>query len=190
MTHWIRALALLTLVAGACHTTGADDLESIYYDALADYSRDDGTGALHEDVLARQSERLAIARGLAADGALEKPQDYLFAAAILVTGDSIEDLLQAHELALHAAELGDDRGLSVAAEAVDKVALKHGIPQRYGTQYVFEPVLKRWSLYEVDPRTTDAEREAMGVPPLAELLARVDQLNEGPLARRISPAVE
>lgn len=184
-TPRIRALALLTLLASACHAPRPDQLESIYYDALADYTRDDGTGALQKGVLERQDRRLATVRAFVARDELETAEQYLFAAAILVTGDSVDDLVKAHELALHSAELGDDRALSVAAEAADKVALKHGIPQRYGTQYVYEPVTERWRLYALDPETTDTEREAMGVPPLAELRARVDELNAGPLAQRI-----
>lgn len=181
----IHALALLTLLASACQSPQPDQLESIYYDALADYTRDDGTGALDKSVLERQDRRLATVRAFVARGQLQTADQYLFAAAILVTSDSIEDLVKAHELALHSAELGDERALSVAAEATDKVALKHSVPQRYGTQYVYDPVTSRWQLYPLDPNTTDTEREAMGVPPLAELLARVDELNAGPLAQRM-----
>jgi hypothetical protein len=53
-----------------------------------------------------------------------------------------------------------------------------GVAQRYGTQYVYEPVLKGWRLYPIDPRTTDAERKAMGVPPLDELKKAEDLLNQ------------
>ena len=65
----------------------------------------------------------------------------------------------------------------VAAEAIDRELLKGDQPQRYGTQYVYEPIVKKWSLYTWDETTTDAERRAMGVPPLAEALARVEILN-------------
>jgi hypothetical protein len=53
-----------------------------------------------------------------------------------------------------------------------------GKPQWYGTQVEFMEVLTKWRLYPVDPRTTDEQRKTMGVPPLAELRASVDRINE------------
>ena len=52
------------------------------------------------------------------------------------------------------------------------------VGDRYGTQFYYEEVLQKWRLYPVSGKTTDAERAAMGVAPLAELRAREDLLNE------------
>ena len=43
-------------------------------------------------------------------------------------------------------------------------------PQKYGTNIVPDGV--GWRLWDVDPTTTDAERIANDVPPLAEMQAR------------------
>jgi len=53
-----------------------------------------------------------------------------------------------------------------------------GAAQRYGTQYIYEPVLRGWRLYPYDVRTTDEERKAMGVPPLSELIKGEELLNQ------------
>jgi len=78
---------------------------------------------------------------------------------------------------LDAAERGAEEGFPLAAEAIDRECLQLGVPQRYGTQYVFSPVTGEWLLYQWDPATSDVERRAMGVPPLSEALARVRELN-------------
>jgi hypothetical protein len=49
-----------------------------------------------------------------------------------------------------------------------------GRPQRYGTQFV--PYGVRHRLWDVEPATTDEERAAWAVPPLAEQLRRADEL--------------
>lgn len=126
----------------------------------------------------RQKERIAKVREMIAAHEVVSARDHLFAAVILTETDLDEDLATARELALKSAELGEPKGFRVAAEAVDKQLVKRGAPQKYGTQYLYEPVLRGWRLYPVDPATSDAERQAMGVEPLEQLRAREKQLNE------------
>jgi len=127
--------------------------------------------------LDRQTARYQLVHEWHADGAIVSTSDYLWCAAALVTSDEVSDLKLAHELALKAAELGEARGFTVQAEATDKLLVRRGKPQRYGTQYVFETIHQRWKLFPVDPRTTDVERRSMGIPPLAELMGKVDAMN-------------
>jgi hypothetical protein len=103
--------------------------------------------------------------------------DQLHAALVLVESDRPEDLEAALMIALKSAESGENRGFRVAAEAQDRLLVKRGMAQRYGTQFVWEPVNRIWRLYPVDPRTSDAERKAMGVPTMSELKAREAKLN-------------
>ena len=146
--------------------------------------------SLHEDVstphpdnhdrqmfASRQESRIKKVHALLEQKKVVTPQDHLWAAVILVETDSMADLKTSYELALEAARLGEDRGFRVAAEAFDKQLLKQGMLQRYGTQYVWEPVLEAWRLYPLDPRTTDVERKAMGVEPLEELKKKEALLN-------------
>jgi hypothetical protein len=120
--------------------------------------------------------RETVARLIALDK-LKTGEDHFYAAALLVNSERLKQIRLAQELGLRAAELGDERGFRVAAEAIDRELLKLDQPQKYGTQYVYEPVVKKWSLYTWNETTSDAERRAMGVPPLEEALARVEILN-------------
>jgi hypothetical protein len=51
-----------------------------------------------------------------------------------------------------------------------------GKPQKYGTNYVYDGQCDR--LWDVDPETTDADRAAWDVPPLAEQLRKADEANK------------
>lgn len=126
----------------------------------------------------RQEERLKAVRELHARGKIASGRDHLYAAVILVETNREEDLVAAHELAVKAAELGEEKGLRVAAEAQDKLCVKRRVAQKYGTQFVYQPVLKAWRLYPVDPNTSDAERAAMGVESMERLRAREAELNQ------------
>jgi len=53
-------------------------------------------------------------------------------------------------------------------------------PQKYGTHYVSDGIQQR--LWDVDERTTDAERATWNVPPLAEQLRKAEE------ATRIDPS--
>lgn len=135
-------------------------------------------GGMNREALARQAERYQLVHEWNANGTLVSADDFLWASAALVTSDATKDLDLASELALIAAELGESRGFTVQAEAADKLLVAQARPQRYGTQYIFEPVHQRWKLYPVDPLTSDVERRSMGVPSLAELLQKVEELND------------
>ncbi len=70
----------------------------------------------------------------------------------------------------------------IYAEAIDKIALFSGRPQRYGTVMVehqgdiVQP--------SVDPTVSDAERSALGVPSLAELQLRMREVSRHLAAER------
>jgi hypothetical protein len=124
----------------------------------------------------RRAERLHRVRERIESG-LTDPQDMLFAAATLLDSHSFEDLELARDLALSASAAGDARGLPLAADAIDRALMLADRPQKFGTQYSFDPLAGEWSLYSWDPATTDEERRAMGVPTLSEALRRLDELN-------------
>lgn len=175
----IAPLLLLACLAGCSAPRPASErLEALYDESLAD------EGSVEPDELAaaelRRSRRVAEVRELVADARREErplsPEQRLFAAAVLLDGTDASDLALAERLALEAAEQGDDRGFPLAAEAIDRQCLVLGLPQRYGTQYAWSPQSGRWSLYPIDPATSDAERRAMGLPSLAEARARAAEL--------------
>jgi hypothetical protein len=168
--------ALAPLVAGCRTSTPSQRLEQLYGDVQVDVAEHD-LGS-RDAWMTRQHERIEEVRAMLEAHEIVSARDHLHAAVVLVETDSEIDLETSKLLALRAAELGEELGFRVAAEAIDKQLVKRGVPQKYGTQYVYEPVLRGWRLYPCDPSTSDAERHAMGVEALAELKAREKQLNE------------
>jgi hypothetical protein len=72
------------------------------------------------------------------------------------------------QLALKAIDLDPNNGSAkwLAAAAQDRLLMKLGKPQRYGTQ--FHWVDGQWAIWEVDPSVTDEERSRWNVPSLRE----------------------
>ena len=113
--------------------------------------------------------------------ALEEPEaaDLYHAALLFQHGDTPEDAWRAYMLAREATERGDERARWLTAAAYDRWLMYQGKPQKYGTQYVHDGIRHR--LWDVNPDTTDAERAAWNVPPLAEQLRKAEE------ATRIDP---
>lgn len=168
--------ALLLVAACASHRVRFGDLASLYEEqfvapgtsgSVEDFDRNSGLEAARRDRVHQLMEQ----------GRVVTPQDRFFAAAILNTSDELSEIELAREMALSSAEDGFLRALPLAAESIDHALLKRGLPQKYGTQIVWEPVVGRWSLWDLDPRVTDAERRSMGIPPLEETRASLAELN-------------
>lgn len=123
-----------------------------------------------EVFLASQARR-AQAEELIAAGSLHTATDYWHAARLLQHGERLAHWWQAHLLALAAADLGHPEGRWLAAAALDRWLLHQDRPQRFGTQSVGDGQggVRVW---DVDPTTTDAERAAWNVLPLAALHAQ------------------
>jgi len=173
---------LLLSIAFAAALSSSCSLHQSEISRVYSYFRSDiakHAGAPHdESAIARQHERAAKVKAIYDAGKLKDAQDFFEAAIVLVETDDIDMLKLSETLALKAAEMGEDRGFRVAAEAEDKQLVRMGAAQRYGTQYIYEPVLRGWRLYPYDVRTTDEERKAMGVPPLSELIKGEELLNQ------------
>jgi len=179
---------ILALALAACRSNGARDgvdqaEASAAIAALYEQHHDEpepvdaaSFAALRESY----DERLAELHHWISEGALQSADDHYHAASVLCDSDAHADLELARQLGLRAAELGEPRGLPLAAKAEDSALLKRQRPQRWCTQYVFDPQRGLWSLYPWDTTVSDAERRAMGVPSLSEALARVEELNANP----------
>jgi hypothetical protein len=131
-------------------------------------------GQLGEGTGERDDRRRAEVEALLAAGAVTEAEDLYHAAMVFQHGHRRDHYRRAHELATHAAELGHRPARWLAAAAQDRWLMAAGRPQRYGTQYRSQG--DRWVLWPVDPATTDAERAAWDVPPLAEALRRAEEL--------------
>lgn len=176
----ISRLEKLALVAAllllGCRTP-SESLKNMYGNNIRDRVEGDSFYTLGDAYQSRLENRLERVRGYVKEEQLESALDYLYAGALLANSGFEDDLIAASACGLKAAELGDDRGFRVAAEAIDKLHMHRGENQRYGTQYYYVEVIQEWRLYPVDPATSDEERAAMGVEPLAELIARAELLN-------------
>lgn len=175
-SKYLVLLLLLPIVA--CNATRPPQPRVLYRDARRDMARDKHTAGFTADVKERMDLRYAKAVALYESSLLTTGEDLLYAAALLTTSDNAIHLELAEVLANQSATMGDKRAFPVVAEAVDKLLLKRGMPQRYGTQYAYQPALGRWRLYAVDPATTDEDRAYMGLPSLATLQERVEPLNK------------
>lgn len=176
MTNRTAILALLALSIGAC-TTSRSAIDQVWYELEQDAQKDEWVADPDAESIESTADRARRARELAASGALVSARDHFRAAVVLAESMNPEDWSLAASLGAKAAELGEPLGLRAAAEAIDKDLMAQGLPQRYGTQFVWDPALSRWRLHPVDPTTTDAERASMGVPTFGELILAEVTLN-------------
>ncbi|GIH59440.1 hypothetical protein [Microbispora siamensis] len=123
----------------------------------------------------RDLARRRRAMELLALGRVRSPRDYYHLAMVLQHSGLLEHYHLGFELARRSAAAGFRPARWLAAAALDRWLLHRGLPQRYGTQYV--DTGGRWRLYRVDPATTDEERIAWDVPPLADALRRAEEMN-------------
>jgi len=121
----------------------------------------------------RDLQRRERVMEIAGVGELHTPEDYYHAAWIMNHGDTPGDAKNAHLFALHSSELGYRPARWLAAAAYDRWQMYQGKPQKYGTNYVYDG--RRDRLWDVDPQTTDEERAAWDVPPLAEQLRKAEE---------------
>jgi hypothetical protein len=170
------ALLLAVALASACSSTSGR-IGRMYAALQADVGRSGSDAMPAAKLSERNAARATDVREMVAKGEVKSARDRFESAVLLVETDDPENLALAERLALEAVASGEKLGSRVAAEAADKQLVKRHLPQRYGTQYEWVPVLQAWRLYSVDPTTTDAERRAMGVPPLAELVEGEKRLN-------------
>jgi hypothetical protein len=138
--------------------------------AIFEADQGDRRSGMGPELAARDRDRRRRVLELLAAGDVVDGADYYHAAMVFQHGGSLASYRRARELALRAVELGHPPARWLAAAALDRLLVRQGRRQRYGTQY------RMWGddrmLVEVDPVTTDEERAEWGVPPLAAALGR------------------
>lgn len=138
--------------------------------AIFEADQADRRSGLGPETAARDRDRRRRVLELLAAGEVVDGPDHYHAAMVFQHGGSQESYRRARELALRAVELGHRPGRWLAAAALDRLLVRRGQRQKYGTQY------RMWGgermLVEVDPATTDEERAEWDVPPLAAALGR------------------
>jgi len=128
----------------------------------------------------RDRARQAITLRIMKEGGLRTAEDFHNAALIFQHGSSAEDIQLAYSLATLSVTLSpEDKAMRwLQAAAWDRNLMRQGKPQWYGTQYQFNSATQRTELYKVDESAvTDAQREAAGVPSLAQAKEREAMFN-------------
>ncbi len=132
-----------------------------------------------ESFLATQARRALLQHRLnALPNYLTKAEDFFHAAFLMQHGEELGHWWKAHELAHKAAELGEQKARYLVAASLDRWLMRQGRPQKYGTNGIWDGRLGRWRVWDYNPTTTDEERVQWAVPPLAELLSRIEYMNQ------------
>jgi hypothetical protein len=111
------------------------------------------------------------------------PKDCYMAAMIMQHGNTIKDYKEASRLAKLAMESGYKPARWLYAAATDRLLMKQGHKQKYGTQYVKSNAKAKWRLYPVDKKVTDTERAKLNVPPLAKTIDNISKLSKNKMGR-------
>lgn len=119
-------------------------------------ARSAGT-AEYDAMRARDFHRRTQVHAILENESLDNPIDLYHAAWILNHGDTPEDAELAYRLAERAHQSGYEAASWLFAAAFDRFCMYSGKAQKFGTQIV--PDGQRYRLWDVDPETTDAERE-------------------------------
>lgn len=131
-----------------------------------------------QKVLRADAQRRHIVHLAIEHHTLTSADDYYHAAMVMQHGTKPDDFALACDLAAKAMRLDPTHRQAawLYAAATDRYLWRTGRPQIYGTQYKKET--GRWTLEPFDPHgATDDERMRHGVPPLAERLRFINELN-------------
>jgi hypothetical protein len=128
----------------------------------------------------RDQARLKRVRELLDSGALRAADDYYNAAFVFQHGDTPEDCLLAHALAMASMTLGRNDAAWIATATLDRYLQRIDRSQIFGTQYVGvndSPMTQGAYDTELIP---DSLRRVLGVPIREQQLERLKQINTRP----------
>ncbi|MGF6494789.1 hypothetical protein ABIE56_002987 [Luteibacter sp. 621] len=175
------SLACMASPCTALAATIAPNATLAQLEAADQADRAPGSGSIDWAVVAqRDAGRREKVMGLLRAGEIRTASDYVNAALIFQHGEAVEDTQLAFALATTASRLdptnADARVLT--AQAWDRILVKAGKPQWYGTQFSRDKTTGKWAMASTDPNAvTEAQREAMGLPTLAQTQAHLDAMN-------------
>lgn len=126
----------------------------------------------------RDKVRKNLVRGLLLRKEIDSAKDYYMAAMIFHHGATIQDSKKAVALAKKSDDLGYKKALAFYATCLDRLLIRQGKNQKFGTQYFKKNSKSLWRLLPVDPKTSDQERKKYGLPTLDEMEKRIKELNK------------
>lgn len=130
-------------------------------------------------VALRDKARQARMKELLGQGGLRSATDYLRAAYIFQHGEAIDSIRVALAMSSMASYM--DSSLKEArwlmAASWDRLMIRMGRPQWYGTQFNRIGEHGAYSIEPIDQIITDSDRAAFFVPPLAEMRKHLEEFN-------------
>jgi len=103
-------------------------------------------------------------------------EDYFRAGIIFQHGTTLADFKRAISLAKKGAKMGSEKAKWLFAAATDRLLLRQGKKQKFGTQY--QKKNNKWQLSPVDKRTTDKERAKYNVLTLKQAHEKAKRWNK------------
>ncbi|QDE40722.1 hypothetical protein FIV34_16660 [Luteibacter pinisoli] len=181
--HLRRFAALVAWIgaAASAHAAVAANATLAAIEAADQADRAAGSNAIDWAVVGKRdaSRRAQVMRLLQA-GHVRTADDYLNAAVVFQHGEDVADTRLALALATTASRIdpaNKDAGV-LAAQAWDRILVKSGRPQWYGTQFARDKATGRWAISPVEAGVvSEPQREAMGLPTLAQTQAHLDAMN-------------
>lgn len=147
------------------YVPGDSDVQSTEMKAIFDEDQRVRLAQHIDGQVRTDAERRDQTRKLLAVSALHTGKDYEEAAFVFQHGDSSQDYLLAHTLAMVAVSKGDATAIWIAAATLDRYLEKIGQKQIFGTQFSSDPK-RNWTQEPYDPElVSDALRRQLGVPP-------------------------
>ena len=170
-------LALLLGCFATCALATSDNakLQELFEADQLDRTQDAESVALP----ARDFQRRKAAMDIIKAGGLATSSDYFHAAMVFQHGGTVADLDLAHSLAVIATRLENPKPDAkwLTAASWDRLLMRKGKPQWYGTQFVRNDA-GHWELYRIDAdAVTDAERVALGARTLEGARAMAKELD-------------
>lgn len=184
-------IALLLIFAFATALPSAQEATSEVHKLFVEDQIDRGVGdkeAIHGDaILKRDEARRARVHQLLEAGSLKTADDFHDAAFICQHGQTADDYLFAHVLAIVAVQKGDNRSLWVAAATLDRYLNSINQPQIFGTQFHS----RGNSPYTQEPYNRalipDQLRTMLCVPPIEQQKLNLTEFSAGRWPTRTRP---
>ena len=173
----IAAIVLALAIIPAAVAADNAKLKRMFEEDQEDREAEKGDLRTNDRDRARQREALEMLRS----GAVRTAADYFHAAVIFQHGETADDAAFAFSLATTGSRIDPAHAGArwLAAAAWDRVLMRRGKPQWYGTQFVRDRDGK-WVLYAIDEKAvTDAERQRHGVRTLAAQAEALRKMNSG-----------
>ena len=126
----------------------------------------------------KDANRKKIVKQMLSNGVVVTGKDLYAAAMIFHHGQSLSDYKTAIKLSEQSIEKGYQKAPWLYAAATDRLLLKQGKKQKFGTQFFKKSPKSKWELSPIEKMTTDEERARFSVPPLAKLKEQINTMNK------------